>query len=142
MVAPALPAAAENPLRVARRWRGNVSAGRMKVVELGPKLEKKKVRPARRREEVSAVHQSWSSSMDGECSRRGQSRAVPRPVPSKGGTVAEEEEDGQVGETTEGEADAEEEQRHHCEALHLHHAPAKPVHLPGEREVSLHSARG
>jgi hypothetical protein len=44
-VAPALPIAAQKPLSVERRWRGNVSAGRMNVVEFGPKLEKKKVKP-------------------------------------------------------------------------------------------------
>jgi hypothetical protein len=37
--------AAENPLSVVRKWAGNVSEGRINVVELGPKLEKKKVRP-------------------------------------------------------------------------------------------------
>ena len=41
-VAPALPIAAEKPLSVVRMCAGNVSAGRMNVVELGPKLEKKK----------------------------------------------------------------------------------------------------
>ena len=43
--APALPIAAEKPFSVVRTSGGKVSAGRMKVVELGPKFEKKKVRP-------------------------------------------------------------------------------------------------
>ena len=45
MAAPTLPIAAENPFIVARTWVGYVSDGRMKVVEFGPKLAKKKVRP-------------------------------------------------------------------------------------------------
>ncbi|BAT11065.1 Os10g0444850 [Oryza sativa Japonica Group] len=43
MMAPAFPAAAEMPWQVERSLAGKISAGTMKVVELGPKLAKKKV---------------------------------------------------------------------------------------------------
>ena len=45
IVAPTLPIAALKPLRVVRTFEGKVSDGRAKVVELGPKFEKKKVKP-------------------------------------------------------------------------------------------------
>uniref|UniRef100_A0A8R7UKG4 Uncharacterized protein n=1 Tax=Triticum urartu TaxID=4572 RepID=A0A8R7UKG4_TRIUA len=42
-MAPSFPAAAEMPWHVDRSLAGKISAGTMKVVELGPKLAKKKV---------------------------------------------------------------------------------------------------
>lgn len=44
MIAPALPAAAEMPWHIDRSLAGKISAGTIKVVELGPKLVKKKVK--------------------------------------------------------------------------------------------------